>query len=303
MPGRPNVPIHVGRPTIRGPVHVQRTPVYRPPIVIQRTYHRPVITRPVTVVRRSPVVYYSLADRSYLQRDITRLRAEIQHTRFEDSGFYPMVRDILNDATAALNDAENMLRWGYARRDVEAAIHDAQSFLDYAQQELSFGVNAMHQYREHALAQIQEAEYFASDSYYSPRVESDLRQARQAFERGESASRSPSRRHEALRYYEDAAKHADRAMSHVYELTEEYYGSSSSLRAEHDALDDWADQLEDLADDWNHRAAEDQVEQAERELKRAKDAINRNRPVEARRYLDRAAELLESAAQMLSLRY
>lgn len=236
---------------------------------------------------------YSRYEADRVRTDIRNVQRDIDEARRASSRFRSLTDGHLRDASSAVRDAENLHRYGYPLRDVQAALQDAQGYIRYAYDELRFAEESLESYRAHAASQLEEAEYFARDQYYNSRVQNDLRDARRAFDRAESAYRSSNRGDEALRGYEEAARLADRVMENIHDLSYPVFGQSYAQ--EYEALVEWQRDLETYATYRTDRNVRAHLDRAARELRSARDAMNRNRASDVRKALDHATKALESA--------
>lgn len=176
-----------------------------------RTYFLPTRTRPTRIYSRTPVVYYATSDRLTLQREISDLRVAIQQERVRTGLYMPAVDNSLTDALIALDETENMLRWGYSRSQVLAGIADARSLLSYARNERSYVWAAVDNYRNHAQAQIALAERNLVYSTYRSTAMRDLDAARAAMRDAQYAESRRLNADEIIAAWQRAADYADRA--------------------------------------------------------------------------------------------
>lgn len=259
------------------------------------------------VVYRAPVVIYSSNDRAILRNEINALRSQIRYEKQNDAYLGLEVQRSLDDASMALDDAAQMLAWGYARRDVRAAIYDAEQLIEYARQERAYALESMRAYQEHAQAQLrqaqmqlEQAQYYAQSNGYIQESEAAYHQAQQAYEQADMLARAKANSDETLAAYKAAAERADSSMRALYASFDQQDSSFTYLRAEHEALVEWMNQVLGYAEQWQRAQSIQVLRSAKVALDRAAVAIENQDARTARDALDGAADRIDEAALLLS---
>lgn len=265
-----------------------------------RTFVRPPITRPRVIVYREPVVVYSVDDRRHLRNEITALRNQIRYEKQNDMYVGLEIQRSLDDASLALDDASQMLAWGYARSDVRAAIRDAEALIDYARQERAYALESMRAYQQHAQAQLQQAQYYTQNQAYFADAQASLSAAQRAYEEADMLARAKANSDETLAAYKAAAERADSSMRALYASFDTQDGSFKYLRSEHETLEAWMNQVLEYAEEWRSAKAIRTLRSAKSALDQAKIAIEEKDAQSARKALDDAADIIDEATLQLA---
>lgn len=270
-----------------------------------RTFVRPRITRPRVVVYREPVVIYTSSDRRLLRNEITSLRNQIRYEAQNDAYVGLEVQDGLREAEMALDDATQMLNYGYARADIRAALNDAEAWIDYARQERAYALESIRTYQEHAQAQLNQAQQYISNQpstqqpgYFND-ASASVQAAQAAYEEADLLARAQQNSDETLAAYKAAAERADSSMRALYASLDEADGSFDYLSAEHDTLEEWMNQVLEHAQEANHSQAIQTLRTAKVALDRAKRSIEKKDADTTRKALDEAADIIDDATAKL----
>lgn len=264
-----------------------------------RTYIRPRILRPRVIVYRTPAVVYARSDQQYYRQEIASLRNQVRIEKQNDAYVGIEIQESLDEASMALDDASQMLDWGYARNDIQAALDDAAAMLDYARQERSYALESLHTYQTHAQTQLEQAAYHVSSTGYFKQAEPQLLAAQQAYEEAGLLARAQAKSDQTLAAYKQAAERADSTMRALYASAGIQDNSFEPLLAEHEALDHWVNQVMDLAEEWKKPAAIIKVREAKAALQRAHRAIEAKDATRAQKELDNTTEIIDEATSLL----
>lgn len=210
------------------------------------------------------------------------------------------IQESLHEASAALDDAAQMLNWGYARSDIRAALNDAAAMLDYARRERSYALQSLQTYRTHAQAQLDQAAYHVSTNAYFRDAEPQLRAAQQAYEEADMLARAQANSDATLAAYKNAAARADSTMRALYASSSSKDDAFDPLESELEALEDWVDEVLELAEKWQRPQAMIKVREAKMSLQRAEDAIDDKDARGAQKALDNATRIIDEATTLLS---
>ena len=282
MPRRIYWSVGIARPIILRPHFTVWTPAVYP------VYVRPVYTTQVVTSVRSREWYA-------LQDEINALYTDVSNARAELGNFPSVTGRPLDDAGNALNDAQELLNYGYSFSQVRTSIDQARSYLDYAYSEHTAAENALLAYRDHARAQIREAEYYAASVTISIPAHGALRQARNAYARGESAIASSG--DQALRYFEEAATLADRVADEIAQTAQQVDNNPSAER--YASLLDWHEQLVEYIQTYPDHGMAALLERSAQELELAQSALTRERNAVVDAALDRAEAILNDVTATL----
>lgn len=265
-----------------------------------RTYYRPRIIRPRVIRYRTPVVTYAQSDRRYFRREISNLRDQVRREKQNDAYVGLEVQESLDEASMALDDASQMLDWGYSRDDIRAALQDASAMIEYARQERRYALDSMRTYQSHAQAQLDQAAYHVStnDAYFE-RAQPQLYAAQQAYEEANVLARAEANSDKTLAAYKKAAERADSTMRALYATTGAAEDSFAPLVSEHETLEQWMDQVLELATQWKKPKAITKVREAKMALQRAENAIEAKDAKRAQTALDEATVIIDDATSLL----
>lgn len=272
---------------------------------VTRTFVRPRITRPRVVVYREPVVIYTSSDRRVLRNEIAALRNQLRYERQNDAYVGLEIQDGLQEASMALDDAQQMLDYGYARADIRAALDDADAWIDYARQERAYALESMRAYQEHAQTQLSQAQQYistqpAQQQGYFTNATASLQNAQAAYEEADLLARAQQNSDATLAAYKAAAERADSSMRALYASLGEKDGSYDYLLSEHETLEEWMNQVLAYAEDWKSADAIKTLRSAKMALDRAERAIKKEDADTARKALDEAADIIDEATLQLN---
>lgn len=274
-------------------VGLSRPLVFRPELTYWTPAVYPVYTRPVYVTRsvtlRQDATWYALqSDLHNLRQDIAQARADLRS--------FPSVSDqALLDAERAVYDGEQQLRYGYGVGAVQASIDQARRFIDYAYSEHTAAENALASYRDHARAQLREAEYYAQNARLSGASIGALRQAQNAFERGDAVLYTNG--DQAIRYFEESARYADAVVDDIARSSQPVTSAGTIER--YASLLEWYEQLEDYTQRYQDFGTGFELERARQELELAQTALRLESDRNAEAALNRAERLLNDIAARL----
>lgn len=274
-------------------IGIPRPVVFRPAISIWAPAVYPVYTRPIYTTQVVSSVRYSGWDA--LSSEASSLRADVERARGE-LWLFPSVTDrALDDAANAIYDAEQLLQYGYNAASVRSTLDQARQLIEYAYTEYTAAENALMSYRDHARSQLREAEFYAENASLSSAALGSLRQATNAFERGDQAIYQNG--DQALRYFEESVREADRVVEMIAATSQLVTTSPTAER--YAALYDWYEQLADYIQLRPDYGTATLIDRAWRELELAQTAIRLNVDANAESAMNRAEALLDEAAAIL----
>lgn len=261
------------------------------PVYIYRDYdwyYTPRYTRPQTIYAPQTVVNYAQDDSLYWQGKIDELRRALRQERNNPDFGDPAIGEILDYASAALDDAEEMLSLGYGEADLNAAIDDASQMLNDARQ-------------ERALAQAA-AQSFGMPTAPIQRDPHDAYLQEQAPQRGggDVVARAKANAARTQASYDAAAQRGANAFANETNAHVANTSKLNQLLAEQRTLQDWLHELQSLAEQWDRPETIDPLQQAQAKLTRAADAIQNKQEDRARDALDDATHDLKAALKLLS---
>lgn len=246
------------------------------------------------------MVVYSVDDRYQLRNEIAALRNQIRYEKQNDAYVGLEVQRSLDDASMALDDAAQMLAWGYARSDIRAAIYDAEAFINYARQERAYALESLRAYQQHAQTQLQEVQYYTQTPGYFTDAQARVTAAQRAYEEADLLARAKANSDETLAAYKAAAQRADSSMRALYASFDTQDGSFTYLRSEYDTLETWMNQVLEYAEEWKSAQAIRTLRTAKIALDKASVAIEHKDAETARIALDDAANSIDAATLQLS---